>query len=155
MINVQTLKPLTLQDLAINEAVEIDKKTVASLLGVPPFLLGVGNYSKDEYNNFVNTKILSFAQSIQQTLNQLIIDPTMYFNFNPRSLYNYSLNDLVSAGVQMVSVNSLRRNELRNWVGMPPDAEMDDLLVLENYLQQNDLTKQNKLIQDSVKGGEK
>lgn len=154
MINVQTLKPLTLQDLAINEAVEIDKKTVASLLGVPPFLLGVGNYSKDEYNNFVNTKILSFAQSIQQTLNQLIIDPTMYFNFNPRSLYNYSLNDLVSAGVQMVGVNSLRRNELRNWVGMPPDAEMDDLLVLENYLQQNDLTKQNKLIQDSVKGGE-
>lgn len=154
MINVQTLKPLTLQDLAINEAVEIDKKTVASLLGVPPFLLGVGNYSKDEYNNFVNTKILSFAQSIQQTLNQLIIDPTMYFNFNPRSLYNYSLNDLVSAGVRMVSVNALRRNELRNWVGMPPDEEMDDLLVLENYLQQQDIQNQMKLVQNQSKGGE-
>lgn len=154
MVKVETLKPLTLQDLAINEAVEIDKKTVASLLGVPPFLLGVGTYSKDEYNNFVNTKILSFAQSIQQTLNQLIIDPTMYFNFNPRSLYNYSLNDLVTAGVQMVSVNSLRRNELRNWVGMPPDEEMDDLLVLENYLQQKDIQNQMKLVQNQSKGGE-
>lgn len=114
IIDVQTIRPLTLNDLAINEAVEIDKKTVASLLGVPPFLLGVGTYSKDEYNNFVNTRILSIAQSIQQTLNKLILDPTMYFNFNPRSLYNYSLSELVSAGVQMVSVNALRRNELRN-----------------------------------------
>ncbi|MHC5250466.1 phage portal protein [Enterococcus sp. LJL90] len=154
MMKVEKITPLSLKDLAINEAVEIDKKTVASLLGVPPFLLGVGTYNKDEYNNFVNTKILSFAQSIQQTLNQLILDPTMYFNFNPRSLYNYSLTDLVSSGVEMVKVNSLRRNELRNWVGMPPDAEMDELLVLENYLKQNDLTKQNKLIQNNSKGGE-
>lgn len=154
MINVQALKPLTLQDLAINEAVEIDKKTVASLLGVPPFLLGVGIYNKEEYNNFVNTKILSFAQSIQQTLNQLVMDPTMYFNFNPRSLYNYSITDLVTAGTAMVKVNSLRRNELRNWVGLPPDAEMDDLLVLENFLQQGDLTKQKKLNQDqALEGG--
>lgn len=152
--DVRTLKPLTLQDLAINEAVEIDKKTVASLLGVPPFLLGVGTYNKDEYNNFVNTRILSIAQSIQQTMNKLILDPTMYFNFNPRSLYNYSLTDMTTAGVQMVSVNALRRNELRNWVGMPPDPDMDDLLVLENYLQQNDIQNQMKLVQNQGKGGE-
>ena len=152
--DVRTLKPLTLQDLAINEAVEIDKKTVASLLGVPPFLLGVGTYNKDEYNNFVNTRILSIAQSIQQTMNKLILDPTMYFNFNPRSLYNYSLTDMTTAGVQMVSVNALRRNELRNWVGMPPDPDMDDLLVLENYLQQNDIQNQMKLVQNQEKGGE-
>ena len=154
IIDVQTIKPLTLNDLALNDAVEIDKKTVASLLGVPPFLLGVGTYNKDEYNNFVNTRILSIAQSIQQTLNKLILDPTMYFNFNPRSLYNYSLTELVTAGVQMVSVNALRRNELRNWVALPPDAEMDDLLVLENYLLQNDIQNQMKLVQNQSKGGE-
>ena len=154
IIDVQTIKPLTLNDLALNDAVEIDKKTVASLLGVPPFLLGVGTYNKDEYNNFVNTRILSIAQSIQQTLNKLILDPTMYFNFNPRSLYNYSLTELVTAGVQMVSVNALRRNELRNWVALPPDAEMDDLLVLENYLQQKDIQNQMKLVQNQSKGGE-
>ena len=140
--------------MALNDAVEIDKKTVASLLGVPPFLLGVGTYNKDEYNNFVNTRILSIAQSIQQTLNKLILDPTMYFNFNPRSLYNYSLTELVTAGVQMVSVNALRRNELRNWVALPPDAEMDDLLVLENYIQAHDVQNQMKLVQNQSKGGE-
>ena len=116
--------------------------------------MGVGTYNKDEYNNFVNTRILSIAQSIQQTMNKLILDPTMYFNFNPRSLYNYSLTDMTTAGVQMVSVNALRRNELRNWVGMPPDPDMDDLLVLENYLQQKDIQNQMKLVQNQGKGGE-
>jgi phage portal protein, HK97 family len=155
MIDVQQIKPLTLNDLAINDAVTLDKKTVAGIFGVPAFLLGVGTYNKDEFNNFINTKILSIAQIIQQTLNKLIIEDDMYFSFNPRSLYNYSLTEMVGAGVEMAKVNSLRRNELRNWIGMPPDAEMDDLLVLENYLHQGDLDKQNKLIQnDNEKGGE-
>ncbi len=155
MIDVQQIKPLTLNDLAINDAVTLDKKTVAGIFGVPAFLLGVGTYNKDEFNNFINTKILSIAQIIQQTLNKLIIEDDMYFSFNPRSLYNYSLTEMVDAGVEMAKVNSLRRNELRNWIGMPPDAEMDDLLVLENYLHQGDLDKQNKLIQnDNEKGGE-
>ena len=155
MIDVQQIKPLTLNDLAINDAVTLDKKTVAGIFGVPAFLLGVGNYNKDEFNNFINTKILSIAQIIQQTLNKLIIDEDMYFSFNPRSLYNYSLTEMVGAGVEMAKVNSLRRNELRNWIGMPPDSEMDDLLVLENYLHQGDLDKQNKLIQNNnEKGGE-
>lgn len=50
----------------------------------------------------------------------------------------------------MAQLNALRRNEFRNWVGMPPDAEMDDLLVLENFLQQKDLVNQKKLIQDET-----
>ncbi len=155
MIDVQQIKPLTLNDLAINDAVTLDKKTVAGIFGVPAFLLGVGTYNKDEFNNFINTKILSIAQIIQQTLNKLIIEEDMYFSFNPRSLYNYSLTEMVSAGAQMAQLNALRRNELRNWIGMPPDAEMNDLLVLENYLHQDDLDKQNKLIQnDNEEGGE-
>lgn len=155
MINIQQIKPLTLNDLAINDAVTLDKKTVAGIFGVPAFLLGVGTYSKDEFNNFINTKILSIAQIIQQKLNKLILEEDMYFSFNPRSLYNYSLTEMVSAGAQMAQLNALRRNELRNWIGMPPDAEMDDLLVLENYLQQKDLGNQKKLIQDGTeKGGD-
>lgn len=150
MINVQQIKPLTLNDLAINDAVTLDKKTVAGIFGVPAFLLGVGTYNKDEFNNFINTKIMSIAQVIQQTYNKLIVEEDMYFSLNPRSLYNYSLTEMVSAGAQMTQLNALRRNEFRNWVGMPPDAEMDDLLVLENYLQQKDLVNQKKLIQDET-----
>ena len=70
LVKFETIKPLTLEDLAIHESVKVDKETVASILGIPSFVLGVGSYSKDEWNNFINTKIMSIAQSIQQTLNK-------------------------------------------------------------------------------------
>ena len=148
LVNFQTIKPLTLEDLAIHESIKVDKQTVASILGIPAFVLGVGTYSKDEWNNFINTKIMSIAQIIQQTLNKLIVEEDQYFNFNPRSLYNYSLVEQVNAITNLVKVNTLRRNEGRNWLGLAPDEEMDDLIVLENYLLQQDLSKQNKLTQN-------
>lgn len=157
LVRFETIKPLTLEDLAIHESVKVDKETVASILGIPSFVLGVGTYSKDEWNNFINTKIMSIAQIIQQTLNRLIVETDMYFTFNPRSLYNYSLVEQVNAITALVKVNTLRRNEGRNWLGLPPDSEMDDLIVLENYLLQQDLSKQGKLNNDvnvETKGGE-
>ena len=42
----------------------------------------------------------------------------------------------------------MRRNEGRNWLGLAPDSEVDDLIVLENYLLQQDLSKQGKLNKD-------
>lgn len=150
LVNVTQTKPLTLNDIAINDSVNIDKKTVASLLGVPPFLLGVGDYKKEEYNSFINTKIMDIAIAIQQTLTTLVSDETMYFAFNPRSLYNYSITELVQAGTQLIQTNTARRNEIRGWLNLPPDEEMQELIVLENYIKQSDIGNQSKLI----KGGE-
>ena len=146
LISVEQVKPLSIKDIALNESVELDKKTVAALFGIPSFVLGVGTFNQAEYNHFINTKVAAIGQIISQTLTRdLLLSPTLYFQLNPRSLLNYNLKELVSAGVALVKVNSLRRNELRNWIGMTPDEEMEELLVLENYLHQEDLSNQKKL----------
>lgn len=149
---VQQVKPLTLSDLALNEFVKIDKQTVASILGVPPFILGVGEFKRDAWNSFIQTTIMPMAQGIQQELTRkLLYSPELYFRFNPRSLMNYNLTELVNAGAQMVDHAAMRRNEWRDWMGLPPDPDMDEVIVLENYLPVDRLGDQKKLISE---GGE-
>lgn len=149
--DVQEIRPLSLSDLALSDMVQLDKKTVASILGVPPFVLGVGDFKKDEWNNFIATTIMPIAKGIEQELTKKILtSPDLYFRFNPRSLYNYSITEMVSAGARMVDRMAMRRNEWRDWVGLPPDPDMDELLALENYIPQDRLGDQKKLI-----GGEK
>ena len=149
---IEQIKPLSLSDLALADMVQIDKKTVASILGVPPFVLGVGEFKQDEWNNFIDSTIMPVAQSMQQEFTKkLLYSQEYYFKFNPRSLYNYSLQETISAGAEMVDRMAMRRNEWRDWVGLPPDAEMNELLALENYLPANRLGDQGKLVQN---GGE-
>lgn len=150
MFDITQVKPLSLQDIALNESVELDKKTVAGLLGVPAFFLGVGEFNKQEYNTFVNTRVMAIAQVISQTLTRdLLVSPNRYFKLNPRSLYAYDLTELVSSGKELVALAAMRRNELRDWIGLAPDPDMDEVIVLENYLPQSQLGNQQKL-----KGGE-
>ena len=40
---IEQIKPLSLSDLALVDMVSLDKKTVASILGVPPFVLEISN----------------------------------------------------------------------------------------------------------------
>lgn len=150
LLEVQDVKPLSLKDIAINESVELDKKTVAGLIGVPAFFLGVGEFDKAEYNNWINTRVMSIANVISQTLTRdILYSERMYFKMNPRSLYSYDLSEMVGAGGDMVKMNAMRRNELRNWVGLDPDDEMEELIVLENFVPASQLGAQEKL-----KGGD-
>lgn len=144
--SVEQVRPLTLSDLALADFVQLDKRTVASILGVPPFVLGIGDFQRDAWNNFINSTIMPIAKSIEQEMTKkLLYDPAWFFRFNPWSLYNYSITEMVSAGAEMVDRMALRRNEWRSWVNMPPDPDMDDLLALENYVPADKLGDQNKL----------
>lgn len=145
--SVEQVKPLTLSDLALAEFVKLDKQTVASILGIPPFVLGVGEFKREAWNNFVSTTIMAYAQIIQQELTRkLLDDPAEYFRFNPRSLMNYSMEEMIRAGAEMVDRIAMRRNEWRDWMGLPPDPEMDELIALENYLPADRLGDQSKLV---------
>ena len=150
--SVEQVKPLTLSDLALDAMVTLDKRTVASVLGIPPFVLGVGDFNRDAWNNFVNTTIMPLARSIEQEMTKkLLFSPDLFFRFNSWSLFSYSVTELVSAGGEMVDRMALRRNEWRGWLNLPPDPDMNELLALENYIPQDRLGDQGKLVQN---GGE-
>ena len=148
--SVEQVKPLTLNDLAIAKNLEIDKRTVAGIFGMPPFLVGVGEFKQDEYNKFVGGEIMSMGQTLQQEFTRgLLYSPEMYWRFNPRSLYAYSLSDIITAGQSMVDRAAMTRNEWRDWIGMGPRDDMEDILMLENYLPIDKLGQQKK-----IKGGD-
>lgn len=147
--SVEQVKPLTLSDLALDAMVTLDKRTVAAVLGIPPFVLGVGEFNRDQWNNFVNTTIMPLARSIEQEMTKrLLLDDDLFFRFNSWSLYSYSVTELVSAGAEMVDRMALRRNEWRGWLNLPPDPDMNELLALENYIPVDRLGDQGKLVQN-------
>ena len=143
--DVEQVRPLTLSDLAIKDNVEMDKRTVAAVIGVPAFLLGVGEFNRLEWNNFVQTKVKSIALNIQQEMTRcLIISPKWYLHLNYWSLMDYDLkatSDILLAGSDRGFVNG---DEWRDRMHLPP-AGLKEYKVLENYIPYDMSGDQKKL----------
>lgn len=156
-LDIKTIQPLTLKDLAVQESIELDKKTLAAATGVPAFLMGVGSFNKDEYNNYISTRIMSMAQIIQQeNTRKLLTSHKRYFTFSPKSLMQYSLPEKTAFVKEMVAGGMLNRNEGRVEMGYTPVDKngMNDYIVLENYVPVDRVGDQKKLNNTVVKGGE-
>lgn len=142
---VQEVRPLTLADLAIKDTVELDKKTVAAVIGVPAFLLGVGAFNREEWNSFIQTKVKAIALNIQQELTRcLIISPKWYIYLNYWSLMDYDLkavSDILLAGSDRGFVCG---DEWRDRMHLPP-AGLKEFKILENYIPYDKSGDQEKL----------
>lgn len=143
---VEQVRPLTLADLAINETVTLDKRAVASILGVPAFILGIGEYKSDEWDSFVNNTVRPIAQNIEQEMTRkLILSAKMYLKFNVSKLYSYDLQKLSSVYANLYDKGIVTGNEVRDQLGMQPLDGLDSLIVLENYIPIDQIGNQNKL----------
>lgn len=145
-IDVETVKPLTLADLAIADTVELDKRTVAAVIGVPPFLLGVGEYDPDAWNSFVRTKVRAIVTGIAQEMTRkLIISPQWYIRFNEMSLLDWDLQTIASVFGELRKQGVVDGNEVRDRIGMSPREGLSELVMLENYIPTDKLGDQKKL----------
>ena len=146
--DVQEVRPLSLADLALSDMVQLDKRTVASIIGVPPFILGVGDYNQKAWNNFIQNKVRPICTTIAQEMTRkLILSPKMYLTFNLLSLMDWDLQTISTVFAGLSDRGIVTGNEVRDRIGMSPLEGLDEPRILENYIPYDMSGSQKKLVQ--------
>lgn len=144
--DVQEVRPLSLKDLAIADTVKLDKQTVASIIGVPAFILGVGEFNANEWNNFIETTVKSIAMEIEQEITKkILLSPKWYVKFNITSLKSWDIDTIAKIYGDLFTKGIVTGNEVRDKLAMSPMKGLDKLVVLENYIPLENIADQSKL----------
>lgn len=146
LMQLEQIRPLSLNDLAVKDTVEMDKRSACAIFGMPAFMLGLGSFNRDAYNNFVNTVIIPLVTGIEQelTLKLLADRPDCYFKFSRRRLYDYDVATLIDIDCRMADRGYLNGDEVREDADRDP-AGLTEYKVLENYIPYEDSGNQKKL----------
>lgn len=145
LVKIEQIKPLSLTDLAIKDTVELDKRTAASIFGVPTFWLGLGNYNAQEHNAAIRSVVIPICTSIEQTLTLgLLENNKRYYKIARRRLYNYDLKTLIDIDNSMADRGYLCGDEVREDADRDP-AGLTQYKVLENYIPYDMSGSQKKL----------
>lgn len=146
---VESFKPLTLQDLAISDTVKLNKQAAAAIVGVPPFMVGVGEFNQAAYNNFINTTVRGIVVGMaQEFTKKLILSSGWYVRGNVYSLLDWDIKTLADVFNSLKDRGEATGNEVRDKLNLPPLEGLDELTALENYIPVDMAGSQKKLIQE-------
>lgn len=145
-MEVSSVKPLTLQDLAIADTVKLNKEAAASIVGVPSFMIGIGEFNQKQYNNFIQTTVRHIVEKIQQTLTKgLILSPSWYIRGNYWTLLDWDITTITSVFTALGDRGWVSGNEARDRLNLEPHEGLDEFKVLENYIPADMSGNQSKL----------
>lgn len=151
LISIEQIKPFSLADLAIDSTTEFNHKKLAALFGVPPFFLGVGQYNAAEWNNFIQTKVRTFALYLgQEMTRKLIYKPEWYIRFNYLSILDFDIEKKGNIYLAYSDRGYVNGNEARNAIGIEPadNPALKEYTRLENYIPAAMSGDQKKLNQE-------
>lgn len=146
---VESVKPLTLQDLAISDTVKLNKQAAAAIVGVPPFVVGIGDFNQAAYNNFINTTVRDIVTGISQEMTKkLILSDKWYIRGNIWSLLDWDIKTISDVFNAEADRGFVSGNEVRDRLNLSPKEGLDDLRILENYIPYDMSGNQKKLVQE-------